>query len=99
VPITSGDKRFPLLLLLVATKTKRKRKRKGKKTSGKSKEKVKRIKQNEWAPLTKPRAFLLWFFFHSSSKAPKPYLRFNSQRSFKQKTSNFVKQASSSKAN
>jgi hypothetical protein len=30
VPITRGDKRFPLLLLLVATKTKRKRKRKGK---------------------------------------------------------------------
>lgn len=37
------------------------------------------------APLTKPRAFLSWFFFHSSSEVPKPYLQFNSQRSFKQK--------------
>jgi hypothetical protein len=45
---------------------------------------VERIKQNEAAPLTKPRAFLL-FFFHSSSKVPNPYLLFNSQRSFKQK--------------
>jgi hypothetical protein len=62
----------------------RKTKRKGKKRSGKSKEKVKRIKQNEGAPLTKPRAFLLWFFFHSSSKAPRD-LRFNSQTRFKQK--------------